>query len=67
MLTSDFASNKQAVKVSWAAAGRDRHELTDAFTPRLAGTCHLAITYAGAHIQGVLLLRQRAWGTGPAL
>jgi hypothetical protein len=47
-----FALNKQAVKVSWAAAGRDSHELTGAFTPRLAGTCHLAITYAGAHIQG---------------
>lgn len=43
---------KQAVKVSWEAAGRDSHELTGAFTPRLAGTCHLAITYAGAHIQG---------------
>ena len=55
LLTPQTVLNKQAVKVSWDAAGRDGHELTGAFTPRLAGTCHLAITYAGAHIQGTLL------------
>lgn len=42
----------QPVRVTWEAGGRDSHELTGAFTPQLAGTCHLAVTYRGAHIQG---------------
>lgn len=44
----------QPVKVLWEAGGRDSHELTGAFTSQLAGTCHLAVTYGGAHIQGAI-------------
>jgi len=44
------------VKVAWEAGGKGGHELTGAYTPQLAGTCHLAITYGGAHIQGAATL-----------
>ena len=40
------------MKVAWEAGGAGGHELTGAYTPQLAGTCHLSVTYGGAHIQG---------------
>lgn len=50
----------QPVKVAWEAGGKGGHELTGAYTPQLAGTCHLAITYGGAHIQGAATLSSQS-------